>query len=53
MTAHPGNIDTLDPRWNHRFFTTRVRYSAGREYALSALCGDAEAPSITKNDTEA
>lgn len=53
MTAHPGNIDTLDPRWNHRFFTTRVRDSAGREYALSALCGDAEAPSITKNDTEA
>ena len=48
MTAHPGNIDTLDPRWNHRFFTTRVRDSAGREYALSALCGDIENLSIIK-----
>ena len=48
MTAHPGNIDTLDPRWNHRFFTTRVRDSAGREYALSALCGEIENLSIIK-----
>lgn len=53
MPSHPSEIDTLDPRWNHRFFTTRVRDSAGQAYALSALCGDAEALSITKNGTEA
>ena len=53
MTAHPGNIDTLDARWSHRFFTTRVHDDLGQVYALSALCGDAETLHITKNDTEA
>ena len=48
MTAHPGNIDTLDTRWNHRFFTTRVCDDLGQEYALSALCGDIENPLIIK-----
>ena len=48
MTAHPGNIDTLDPRWNHRFFTTRVCDDLGQAYALSALCGDIENLSIIK-----
>ena len=53
MRSHPSEIDTLDPRWNGHFFTTRVRDSAGQAYALSALCGDAETLHITKNDTEA
>ena len=53
MRSHPSEIDTLDPRWNHRFFTTRVRDSAGQAYALSALCGDAETLHIINNDTEA
>ena len=53
MRSHPSEIDTLDPRWNGHFFTTRVRDSAGQAYALSALCGDAEILHITKNDTEA
>ena len=53
MPSHPSEIDTLDPRWNHRFFTTRVRDSAGQAYALSALCGDAETLHIINNDTEA
>lgn len=53
MRSHPSEIDTLDPRWNGRFFTTRVRDSAGQAYALSALCGDAETLHITNNDTEA
>ena len=48
MTAHPGNIDTLDTRWNHRFFTTSVCDDLGQEYALSALCGDIENPLIIK-----
>ena len=24
MRSHPSEIDTLDPRWNGRFFTTRI-----------------------------
>ena len=52
MRNHPGEIDTLEPRWSHRFFTTRVRDSLGQEYVLSALCGDAETLSITKNGGE-
>ena len=53
MRNHPSEVDTLDPRWNHRFFTTRVHDDLGQEYTLSALCGDAETLHITKNDTEA
>lgn len=53
MTAHPGDIDTLDPHWYGRFFTTRVLDSIGQEYVLSALCKDAETLSIIKNGTEA
>lgn len=52
MRNHPSEVDTLDARWNQRFFTTRVRDSIGQEYALSALCGDAETLSITKNGGE-
>ena len=52
MRSHPGEIDTLEPRWNHRFFTTRIHDSLGQEYVLSALCGDAESLSITKNGGE-
>ena len=52
MRSHPREIDTLDPRWKHRFFTTRIRDSLGQEYVLSALCGDAESLSITKNGGE-
>lgn len=48
MRSHPSEIDTLDPRWNGHFFTTRVRDSAGQAYALSALCGDIENPLIIK-----
>lgn len=48
MRSHPSEIDTLDPRWNGHFFTTRVRDSAGQAYALSALCGDIESLSIIK-----
>ena len=48
MRSHPSEIDTLDPRWNGHFFTTRVRDSAGQAYALSALCGDIENLSIIK-----
>lgn len=48
MRSHPSEIDTLDPRWNSHFFTTRVRDSAGQAYALSALCGDIESLSIIK-----
>ena len=48
MRSHPSEIDTLDIRWNGRFFTTRVRDSAGQAYALSALCGDIENLSIIK-----
>ena len=51
--SHPSEIDTLDPRWNGRFYTTRILDSAGQEYALSALCADAEALQIIKIDTEA
>ena len=53
LPSHPSEIDTLDPRWYGRFFTTRVRDSSGQEYALSALCKDAETLSITNNCTEA
>ena len=53
MRSHPGEIDTLEPRWSGRFFTTRICDSAGEEYALSALCRDAESLFITKNDTDA
>ena len=52
LPSHPSEIDTLDPRWYGRFFTTRVRDSSGQEYALSALCKDAETLSITNNCTE-
>lgn len=48
LPSHPSEIDTLDPRWNGHFFTTRVRDSAGQAYALSALCGDIESLSIIK-----
>ena len=48
MRSHPSEIETLDPRWNGHFFTTRVRDSAGQAYALSALCGDIESLSIIK-----
>ena len=48
MTAHPGDIDTLDPCWNGRFFTTRIHDSAGQAYALSTLCGKIENLSIIK-----
>ena len=53
LPSHPSEIDTLDPRWYGRFFSTRVRDSSGQEYALSALCKDAETLSITNNCTEA
>ncbi|MGN1006693.1 MAG: 4'-phosphopantetheinyl transferase family protein, partial [Aristaeellaceae bacterium] len=53
MRSHPSEIDTLDPRWNGRFYTTHVRDSSGQEYALSALCADTEALQIIKIDTEA
>ena len=53
LPSHPSEIDTLDPRWNGRFYTTHVRDSAGQEYALSALCADTEALQIIKIDTEA
>ena len=53
LPSHPSEIDTLDPRWSGRFFTTRILDSAGQEYALSALCADAEALQIIKIDTEA
>ena len=53
LPSHPSEIDTLDPRWNGRFYTTRILDSAGQEYALSALCGNAEALQIIKIDTEA
>ena len=52
MRSHPGKVDTLDARWNHRFFTTRVHDDLGQEYVLSALCGDAETLFITKNGGE-
>lgn len=48
MRSHPSEIDTLDPRWNGRFFTTRIHDSAGQAYALSALCGEIENLSIIK-----
>ena len=48
MRSHPSEIETLDPRWNGHFFTTRVRDSAGQAYALSALCGEIENLSIIK-----
>ena len=53
LPSHPSKIDTLDPRWSGRFYTTHVRDSSGQEYALSALCGNAEALQIIKIDTEA
>ena len=53
LPSHPSEIDTLDPRWSGRFYTTHVRDSIGQEYALSALCGNAEALQIIKIDTEA
>ena len=53
LPSHPSKIDTLDPRWSGRFYTTHVRDSSGQEYALSALCADAEALQIIKIDTEA
>ncbi len=42
MRNYPSEVDTLEPCWNHRFFTTRVRDSLGQAYALSALCRDIE-----------
>lgn len=48
MRSHPSEIDTLDARWSHRFFTTRVHDDLGQAYALSALCGDIESLSIIK-----
>lgn len=53
MRSHPSEIDTLEPSWSQRFFTTRVRDGLGQEYVLSAMCGDAETLSITNNDTDA
>ena len=53
LPSHPSEIDTLDPRWSGRFYTTHVRDSSGQEYALSALCADAEARQIIKIDTDA
>ena len=53
MRNHPSEVNTLDPCWNHRFFTTCVCDSSGQEYALSALCGDAATLSIIKNGAEA
>ena len=53
LPSHPSEIDTLDSRWTGRFYTTHVRDSSGQEYALSALCADAEALQIIKIDTEA
>ena len=43
MRVHPDALDTLDPRYAHRFFCERVRDTDGREYVLSALCDGAEA----------
>ena len=48
MRNYPSEVDTLEPCWNHRFFTTRVRDSLGQAYALSALCGEIENLSIIK-----
>ena len=53
LPSHPSEIDTLDPHWYGRFYTTRVRDNSGQEYALTALCGDAESLQIIKIDTEA
>ena len=48
MRSHPSEIETLDPCWNGRFFTTRIHDSAGQAYALSTLCGKIENLSIIK-----
>lgn len=42
ISPRPAEIDTLDPRWQGRFFTLRISDSEGRAYALSALCADAD-----------
>ena len=42
IDAHPAHIDTLDTRWAGRFFARRIADSSGREYALAALCEDAD-----------
>ena len=42
IDAHPARIDTLDARWEGQFLTRRIADAADREYALAALCGDAD-----------
>ena len=41
ISARPAEIDTLDARWASRFFARRIADSSGKEYALAALCEDA------------
>ena len=41
IDAHPARIDTLDARWRGRFLARRITDAAGKEYALAALCEDA------------
>ena len=38
INAHPGNINTMDERWQSAFFSDRITDSAGGEYAIAALC---------------
>ena len=46
IDAHPARIDTLDTRWEGRFLARKIRDSSDREYALAALCRDAQALSV-------
>jgi hypothetical protein len=41
MPAHPREINTLDPRYDGRFFIREICDSSGNKYMLSALCEDA------------
>ena len=53
ITAHPSDIDTLDPHHANRFFTARIHDASGQEYALSALCEGADALSPRRISPEA
>ena len=53
IDARPTRIDTLDAQWTGRFFTRRVTDSSGKEYALTALCGDANKLILQKIESEA
>ena len=53
IDAHPAHIDTLDAQWQGRFFARRVADSAGKEYALAALCEGAEKLTLQRIEPEA